>query len=192
MTQSVKSSACFSRQAGSHGHALHRAHGKQARSLCERCSRHLDRNSATSSRPSRSHRGVATQTHVIGTRSWANPESGSSGERGWIPGSPAQLRVRPGMTGSYYSAASFGADNLFSRRRRRSRGRKYQPGSRGRRRQDLSQEFWRPGRRIVVAERTLARDDDPDRVFQGVTAETRDLSSEKFVLGGGRAEPPSH
>ena len=91
------------------------------------------------------------------------------------------------MTGSYYSAASFGADNLFSGRRRRSRGRKYEPGSRGPRRQNLSQEFWQPGRRTVVAERTLARDHDADRLFQGVT---RVQFSEKFVLGGGLVEPP--
>ena len=44
----------------------------------------------------------------------------------------------------------------------------YQPRARGRRRQDLPQELWRPERRIVVAERAPARDHDPDRVFQGV------------------------
>ena len=44
----------------------------------------------------------------------------------------------------------------------------YQPRARGRRRQDLPQELWRPERRIVVAERAAARDHDADRVFQGV------------------------
>jgi hypothetical protein len=60
------------------------------------------------------------------------------------------------------------ADDVFSCRRRRSRGRGYHPGSRGGRRQDLSQEFWRPDRRAVVAERPAARDDHADGVFQGV------------------------
>ena len=60
------------------------------------------------------------------------------------------------------------ADDVFSRRRRRSRGRGYQPRSRHGRRQNLSQELWRSARRVVVAERPPARDHDADRVFQGV------------------------
>ena len=51
---------------------------------------------------------------------------------------------------------------------RGSCGRGHPPRARGRRRQDLPQELRRPERRIVVAERTAARDHDPDRVFQGV------------------------
>ena len=66
-------------------------------------------------------------------------------------------------------AVRHGVDHdLFPRRRRRSRRRRHHARAGGGRRQDFPQELWRPERRIVVAERTPARDHDANRVFQGV------------------------
>ena len=51
MMQSAKSVVCLSRRANSHGHAHHHPGSNQARSVWERGSRNLARNSATSSYP---------------------------------------------------------------------------------------------------------------------------------------------